>query len=165
MSGPIAQNQSCLGFCARAQKKVGRYFQEFGFTLAQSAADSGGHGGCMVAVSQTLSFADPITDSGLSLEVGKDDVNLIVGNHRVTIVRIAAFRTQSLCVSAHGLDKIHGEANIVEYWKQLGDDLESCRDPCDDIICGIDGNCRIAFQAGRNDEVVGSLVTGAAVVG
>ena len=100
----------------------------------------------MVAVSQSLPFADVVDDNSLPLKVGGGDINLLAGDHRVAIVRISAPRFQALCVSIHGKDRDHRADAIKAHWKQVGDQIESCRRPDHNIICGVDGNCRIGLR-------------------
>ena len=59
---------------------------------------------------------------------------------------------------AHGLDKKHGDVAVVAYWTRLGDLLEASLRQNDNIICGVDGNCRISNGGGGSDRVVGSLL-------
>ena len=109
----------------------------------------------MVAVSQSLPFADVLDDNSLPLKVGGGDINLLAGDHRVAIVRISAPRFQALCVSIHGKDRDHRADAIKAHWKQVGDQIESCRRPDDNIICGVDGNCRIGLRNDSRDPLIG----------
>ena len=130
--------------------------EEEGYIIAQTPADDGGHGGCFVAVSSTIAVALPLDNCSLPVKIGASDVNIIHCDHRLGIIRVAAPRLQSLLVSAHGLDKSHGEDAVIAYWKRTGDLLEAAVRPGDSIMCGIDGNCRISRSDGNSDIIVGS---------
>ena len=73
---------------------------ESGYTIAQSASDDGGHGGCLIAVSNKLDFNEPVAGCPLSLTVCEKDVNILLAAPRYIYVRIAAPRFQALVCSA-----------------------------------------------------------------
>jgi len=130
---------------------------ENGFITASSAADKGGHGGCMISVSASLPFASDANGSLLPAKVVRDDVNILYGDPRTLIVRVAAPRFQSICVSIHGLDRDHGREEVHEAWRKTGDQLAKCLKKGDSVCCGIDGNCRIG-RKNNNDTSIGDLL-------
>ena len=72
--------------------------------------------GCIIAVSDSLAFADSIPDCPLPTSVNEKDVNILHSDLRILIVRIAAPRFQSFACSLHCLDFDHGELDVVAYW-------------------------------------------------
>ena len=89
-------------FAQEIRRRQSGIFAEHGFILACYAADSGGHGGCMIAVSATFPVSSPVANSLLPATVSRDDLNLIHAGHRIIVVRIATPRFSALCVSIHG---------------------------------------------------------------
>ena len=56
--GQCRKMQVHIVFAQEHMRRWGGIFEEAGYTLAQSSADAGVHGGCLVAVSQVLFFAE-----------------------------------------------------------------------------------------------------------
>lgn len=144
-------------FMQETMRRLYGISEENGFIMASSSADSGGHGGCMVAISVSLSFAPPVEGSLLPSKVSRDDVNILCGDHRMIIVRVSAPRFQSICVSVHGLDCDHGKEIITEKWRSVGDQFAKCIQKGDSVCCGVDGNARVG-RRNNNDLVIGDLL-------
>ena len=123
-------------------------FSECGYSIAKSSCDDGGHGCCMVAVSDTLEFGCD-SEKPSSSQVSRDHLGILHDSHRLLIVRIQAPCFQAVCISIHGLDNAHGEEAIRKCWSCAYDTLLRCRRPDDIFIICCDGNCRVCVNMGR----------------
>ena len=123
----------------------------------ESAAEDG-KGGCSLAVSASLPFADELVGCSLPLTVSSHDVSLLDYSHRHLIVRVHAPRFQALVLVAHGLDSAYGVVSVKGKWDVVSSRLTLLRKPDDCLNGFVDANCRVC----ENDVdglYIGQMVT------
>ena len=73
-----------------------------GYVIVESKCDEHGSGGLIVVVSLKLTFAQALPNCSLPLGVADPDVNLIIAEAQLILVRITAPRFQAVIVAVHG---------------------------------------------------------------